>query len=156
MATYCAQCGSPVPDGANVCPECGTPVVGAGFQQPQQQYQQPQQPQQPQQQYQEPQPQYQEPQPQYQQPQYDGAYAPAPAPQPHSSGVNDTLLIVAAVLSFIFAFIMFFSRITSYAGDNVLTTAANNVSRGFAFLFIIIGLVLLGVRGVGGSSNNQN
>lgn len=62
MAQFCSQCGSRLPENANVCPQCGKPVANVNPQ-----IQQPQQPQQP---YQQPQPQYQQ-SPYYQRPSND-------------------------------------------------------------------------------------
>ena len=92
---FCNNCGTQLPDNANVCSNCGTPVNG-GAQQPQ--YQQPVQPQ-----YQQPvQPQYQQPvQPQYQQP-----YAAAPQGKQPAHGMAIAALVCGLVGLFFFPAIL--------------------------------------------------
>lgn len=99
---FCNNCGTQLPDNANVCSNCGTPVNG-GAQQPQ--YQQPVQPQ-----YQQPvQPQYQQPvQPQYQQPvqpQYQQPYAAPQGKQP-GHGMAIAALVCGLVGLFFFPAIL--------------------------------------------------
>ena len=116
---FCNNCGTQLPDNANVCSNCGTPVNGGAqqpqYQQPvQPQYQQPVQPQyqQPvQPQYQQPvQPQYQQPvQPQYQQPvqpQYQQPYAAAPQGKQPAHGMAIAALVCGLVGLFFFPAIL--------------------------------------------------
>ena len=84
---FCNNCGTQLPDNANVCSNCGTPVNG-GAQQPQ--YQQPVQPQ------------YQQPvQPQYQQP-----YAAAPQGKQPAHGMAIAALVCGLVGLFFFPAIL--------------------------------------------------